>query len=374
MVSSFRPRTRSSIATPVSPLLDSFARSSKRTIPEMEEDVKPVQKDIKPAKGQRSSKKRRKGHYADLGANPLTDRIKEGLDVLFVGENPGIRTAETQMHCALPPKPLQRRKEADPLLSDASPHNHFWKCLAAAGVTPSVLPYTDGHLLPDTYNAGITNLTSELSKTEFDAGAPVVLGKVARYRPKIVVFVGMKVCEVVLRYLHSLASTISPLPATSASRIDKLQPSPQKAKAPKAPKAQIGLQSFSLEHSGPSKAGEPSQTLFYCLPSTSGRVAAYPLPMKLQLYATFGQLLAKLRTTPPTPLSLPNDLVAYPAERFLLSPEAMAAEESVKVNAVAMAMAMAVSVKEEATSKEDTVELDEIIKVDVEIKEETIQG
>ncbi|GAA5932394.1 hypothetical protein JCM1841_001373 [Sporobolomyces salmonicolor] len=362
MVSSFRPRTRSSIATPVSPLLDSFARSSKRTIPEMEEDVKPVQKDIKPAKGQRSSKKRRKGHYADLGANPLTDRIKEGLDVLFVGENPGIRTAETQMHYA-------------------SPHNHFWKCLAAAGVTPSVLPYTDGHLLPDTYNAGITNLvarptieTSELSKTEFDAGAPVVLGKVARYRPKIVVFVGMKVCEVVLRYLHSIASTISPLPATSASRIDKLQPSPQKAKAPKAPKAQIGLQSFSLEHSGPSKAGEPSQTLFYCLPSTSGRVAAYPLPMKLQLYATFGQLLAKLRTTPPTPLSLPNDLVAYPAERFLLSPEAMAAEESVKVNAVAMAMAMAVSVKEEATPKEDTVELDEIIKVDVEIKEETIQG
>ncbi|GAA5872729.1 hypothetical protein JCM1840_004502 [Sporobolomyces johnsonii] len=354
MASSSRPRTRFSAATPPSPPLDTFTRSSKRTISEMEEDVKQVE-DIKPAKAQGSRKKRRRGHYADLGANPLTDRIKEGLDVLFVGENPGIRTAETQMHYA-------------------SPHNHFWKCLAAAGVTPTVLPYTDGHLLPDTYNAGITNLvarptieTSELSKTEFDAGAPVVLGKVARYRPKIVVFVGIKVCEVVLRFLHSLGPTISPLPTISASRIDQLQPSPKKTKAPRAPKAQIGLQSFSLEHSGPSKVGEPSRTFFYCLPSTSGRVAAYPLPMKLQLYATFGKFLAKLRTAPPTPPSLPTDLVAYPAERFLPPPAELAVVELVKDTEVAET----VSVKEEDSAKEVLGALDETVKIEVETQEET---
>lgn len=47
----------------------------------------------------RRAKKRRKGDYSDLGDDPLTDRIKEGLDVLFCGENPGIKTAELQLHC-----------------------------------------------------------------------------------------------------------------------------------------------------------------------------------------------------------------------------------------------------------------------------------
>lgn len=42
---------------------------------------------------------RKRGDYAHLGSDPLTDRIREGLDVLFCGENPGIRTAETQLHC-----------------------------------------------------------------------------------------------------------------------------------------------------------------------------------------------------------------------------------------------------------------------------------
>ena len=44
-------------------------------------------------------RRRAKGDYADLGSDPLTDRIREELDVLFCGENPGIRTAETQLHC-----------------------------------------------------------------------------------------------------------------------------------------------------------------------------------------------------------------------------------------------------------------------------------
>lgn len=44
--------------------------------------------------------KRRKDPYSHLGAAPLTDRIQDNLDVLFCGENPGVRTAELQLHCA----------------------------------------------------------------------------------------------------------------------------------------------------------------------------------------------------------------------------------------------------------------------------------
>lgn len=44
-------------------------------------------------------RRRAKGDYSDLDSDPLTDRIREGLDVLFCGENPGIRTAQRQLHC-----------------------------------------------------------------------------------------------------------------------------------------------------------------------------------------------------------------------------------------------------------------------------------
>lgn len=87
----------------------------------------------------------------------------------------------------------------------------------AAGLTPSVLPPTASRTLPEDYNVGITNLierptrevrparsvsartahgglafadaefrlqASELGKAELEAAVPVLLAKVARYRPK----------------------------------------------------------------------------------------------------------------------------------------------------------------------------------------------
>ncbi len=111
---SFTRRTRSSATSAeiqhVS--LASYSRPSKRTrkdshkvegtatgnvtSPEL-----PKPEDAAPLGAVAVPKKRRraKGDYADLGSDPLTDRIQEDLYVLFCGENPGIRTAETQLHC-----------------------------------------------------------------------------------------------------------------------------------------------------------------------------------------------------------------------------------------------------------------------------------
>ncbi|GAA6058139.1 hypothetical protein JCM3770_001945 [Rhodotorula araucariae] len=242
-------------------------------------------------------KQRRKGSYAHLGSTPLTDRIKDGLDVLFCGENPGVKTAELQLHYA-------------------SPHNHFYKCLHAANLTSTVLPPTASRSFPEDLNIGITNLASELNKDELEVAVPVLLRKITIYQPKLVAFVGMKVCETVLRYFAPTA----PLPALNTPTGKG-----RKLRRPAQAKAQIGPQSFAISHPPPSLGGERRMTYFYCLPSTSGRVAAYPLPVKLKIWAAFGEEVAKLRVSPPEQLSVPLDLVVHPSEALEL-PEPLAKE------------------------------------------------
>jgi hypothetical protein len=110
---SFTRRTRSSATSAEIPhiSLASYSRPSKRARKDsykVEEaatgDVTspalPKTEESTPLGAVPPKKRRRaKGDYADLGSDPLTDRIREDLDVLFCGENPGIRTAETQLHC-----------------------------------------------------------------------------------------------------------------------------------------------------------------------------------------------------------------------------------------------------------------------------------
>ncbi|BGP27486.1 uracil-DNA glycosylase-like protein [Rhodotorula toruloides] len=320
-----RRTTRSSATLASDPLLslDSFTRPTKRWRSQLGEKAvsavthqasSRLEDDVTDSKAvlKRRAKKRRKGDYADLGEDPLTDRIKEGLDVLFCGENPGIKTAELQLHYA-------------------SPHNHFYKGLHAAGLTPSVLPPIASRTLPEDYNIGITNLiarptieASELTKEELDAAVPKLLAKVAQYRPKLVAFVGMKVADTVLRYFANLRPSAPP----------SANPTPMgakgKLKKPPPIKAQIGLQNYALPHSHSDATSVTSTTYFYCLPSTSGRVAAYPYPVKMRLYATFGAEVAKLRATPPQALTLPADVVYYEAEKLDLPALAEAVEVKVE--------------------------------------------
>ncbi|WP_066384158.1 G/U mismatch-specific DNA glycosylase [Neobacillus mesonae] len=107
----------------------------------------------------------------------VNDRIKENLNILFVGFNPSIRSSETGHHFA-------------------NPSNRFWKILYEAGLTPRKLePLEDDWLLE--WNMGITNIVArptkaadEITKDEYKQGREILKQKIARLRPKIVCFVG----------------------------------------------------------------------------------------------------------------------------------------------------------------------------------------
>src|SRR3954451_22283504 len=79
----------------------------------------------------------------DWASLRLTDRIRPGLRVLFVGINPGVRSAMTGHHFA-------------------GYSNRFWKLLNESGLTPEPIAYMDDDRLPG-WNLGITNLIARPS-------------------------------------------------------------------------------------------------------------------------------------------------------------------------------------------------------------------
>ncbi|PWR07833.1 G/U mismatch-specific DNA glycosylase [Micromonospora sicca] len=108
----------------------------------------------------------------------LPDLIAPGLDVLFVGINPGLWSAATGWHFA-------------------RPGNRFWPALHRGGFTPRQLhPSEQDELLG--WGLGITNLVArataradELTAEELLTGADILTGKVERYRPRWVAVVGV---------------------------------------------------------------------------------------------------------------------------------------------------------------------------------------
>jgi TDG/mug DNA glycosylase family protein len=71
---------------------------------------------------------------------PLRDRIRPGVEVLFVGINPGVRSALTGHHFA-------------------GFSNRFWKLLSESRLVPEPIAFEDDDRLPD-WGFGITNLVS----------------------------------------------------------------------------------------------------------------------------------------------------------------------------------------------------------------------
>lgn len=110
----------------------------------------------------------------------LKDRIRSGVSVLFVGINPGVRSALTGHHFA-------------------GPSNNFWKVLFESGLTPKRVTHVDDDRLPE-WGYGITNIVarptpgvSDLTLTELRAGRAALERKVRRYKPAIVALVGITV-------------------------------------------------------------------------------------------------------------------------------------------------------------------------------------
>jgi TDG/mug DNA glycosylase family protein len=108
----------------------------------------------------------------------LRDRVGARVRVLFVGINPGVRSAAIGHHFA-------------------GYSNRFWKLLYDSGLVPDPIATEDDGRLPE-WGFGITNLISRstpgidtLRPAEYAAGLRVLRRKVRRWKPDIVAFVGV---------------------------------------------------------------------------------------------------------------------------------------------------------------------------------------
>ncbi len=109
--------------------------------------------------------------------NGISDHLQPGLDIVFIGFNPGIRSGETGHHYA-------------------GHSNRFWKILYESGLTPRrYLAEEDAQLLDLGY--GLTNIVErttrgadEITREEYREGREQLRKKLERYRPRIACYVG----------------------------------------------------------------------------------------------------------------------------------------------------------------------------------------
>ncbi|XXM72971.1 mismatch-specific DNA-glycosylase [Lysinibacillus sphaericus] len=112
----------------------------------------------------------------------IPDHLDHGLDIVFIGFNPSIRSSETGHHYA-------------------NPTNRFWKILYQSGLTPRLYQASeDANLLELGY--GLTNIVerptkdaSEITKEEYREGRILLKEKLETYRPRIACFVGKGVYQ-----------------------------------------------------------------------------------------------------------------------------------------------------------------------------------
>lgn len=111
---------------------------------------------------------------------PLRDRIQPGVRLLFVGINPGIRSALTGHHFA-------------------GFSNRFWKLLYESRLVPERLTFEHDDRLAE-WGYGITNIVPRatagidtLRPSEYVEGRTRLRAKIRRYRPAIVALVGVTV-------------------------------------------------------------------------------------------------------------------------------------------------------------------------------------
>jgi TDG/mug DNA glycosylase family protein len=109
---------------------------------------------------------------------PLRDHPPPSGGILFVGINPGIRSAAIGHHFA-------------------GYSNRFWKLLFESGLVPEPMRAEDDGRMPE-WGYGLTNVIPRmtpgidtLQPSEYAAGLRVLRRKVRRWRPRLVVFLGV---------------------------------------------------------------------------------------------------------------------------------------------------------------------------------------
>ena len=122
----------------------------------------------------------------------LEDRVELPVRLLFVGINPGVRSAITGHHFA-------------------GYSNRFWNLLYQSGLAPIALRAEDDIRLPE-WGYGVTNLIPRptpgidtLRPDEYAAGVQVLRRKVRRWKPEVVAFVGVALFRAVFNFRTPVA-------------------------------------------------------------------------------------------------------------------------------------------------------------------------
>ncbi len=144
----------------------------------------------------------------------LTDRIKPRVRVLFVGINPGVRSALTGHHFA-------------------GYSNRFWKLLFESGLVPTPITFEQDDRLPD-YGFGITNLVArpspgidDLTPAEYVEGWAILHRKIKRYRPQIVALVGVTLYRAIVPLSRPDGEGAAPGRKAAAMKSRRIEPGRQ---------------------------------------------------------------------------------------------------------------------------------------------------
>ena len=113
--------------------------------------------------------------HSDSPLPQLPDYLEPGLDIVFVGINPGEQSARAGHYYA-------------------NPRNPFWLLLHQAGLTHRQLRPDEDHLLL-AFGCGLTDIVkrpsrglADLASADFRRGRPILEEKLLRYQPRIVCF------------------------------------------------------------------------------------------------------------------------------------------------------------------------------------------
>jgi double-stranded uracil-DNA glycosylase len=127
-------------------------------------------------------------NVSDWSQLRLRDRIAPDVRVLFVGINPGVRSAVTGHHFA-------------------GFSNRFWKLLRESKLVPEPITYEDDSRLVE-WQLGITNLIArpspginDLRPAEYIEGWNILSRKIRRYKPAVVALVGVTLYRAILPLL-----------------------------------------------------------------------------------------------------------------------------------------------------------------------------
>ena len=121
----------------------------------------------------------------------LPDYLAPGLDVVFVGINPGAYSAEVGHYFA-------------------TPANRFWPAVNRSGIFPEPLTAEDDHRVLE-FGVGLTdvvkrpsNSASKLRAADYRRWAPVLRRKLERFAPAIVCFHGVTAYRGYLKYAEGV--------------------------------------------------------------------------------------------------------------------------------------------------------------------------